>query len=162
MYVLEFYVKVEWFIFYEILVKFCEVVIVCFGIEVYIIIIVMIVLVKVCEKNYKYYYEVVMIYEEVIIWIKIIKIIIVIEMEMIVIIVKKCFLKVYVMIIIFGGVIIIIIFDRVIELCYEVYCYFKFMFGCWYQEILFKLKDVIVFYLRFGGEKLYGRILELF
>ncbi|KAK4663014.1 hypothetical protein QC763_601090 [Podospora pseudopauciseta] len=159
--VLEFHAKVEWSILYEISVKFREVVTVCFGTEAYIIITAMIALAKVCEKNHKHHHEAVTIYEEVITRIKTTKTTTVTETETTVTTVKKRLSKVYVTIITSGGATTTTTLDRAIELCYEAYLHLKLTLGCWHQETLLKLKDVIVLYLRLGGEKSHVRIVEL-
>ncbi|KAK0672772.1 hypothetical protein QBC41DRAFT_343650 [Cercophora samala] len=159
--VLEFHTKVEWSILYEISVKFREVVTVCFGAEAFIIITAMIALAKVCEKNHKHHHEAVTIYEEVITRIKTTKTTTVTETETTVTMVKKRLSNVYVTIITSGGATTTTTLDRAIELCYEAYLHLKLTLGCWHQQTLLKLKDVIVLYLRLGGEKSHVRIVEL-
>ncbi|KAK0745016.1 hypothetical protein B0T21DRAFT_448085 [Apiosordaria backusii] len=163
MHVLEFHakVKVEWSILYEISVKFREVVTVVYGADAFIIITAMISLAKICERHKEHHHEAVTIYEEVITRIKTTKTTTETVTETTITTVKKRLSKVYVTIIASGGTTTATTIDRAIELCYEAYLHLKLTLGCWHQETLLKLKDVIVLYLKLGGEKSHTRIVEL-
>ncbi|KAK4200337.1 hypothetical protein QBC40DRAFT_348659 [Triangularia verruculosa] len=161
MHVLEFHAKVEWSVLYEISVKFREVVTVCFEADAFIIITAMIALAKICERHEKHHHEAVTIYEEVITRIKTTKTTTETVTETTITTVKKRLSKVYVTIITSGGATTTTTLDRAIELCYEAYLHLKLTLGCWHQQTLLKLKDVIVLYLKLGGEKSHTRIVEL-
>ncbi|KAK4175999.1 hypothetical protein QBC36DRAFT_353351 [Triangularia setosa] len=161
MHALEFHAKVEWSILYEISVKFREVVTVCYGADAYIIITAMIALAEICGRHERHHHEAVTIYEEVITRIKTTKTTIKTVTETTITTVKKRLSKVYVTIITSGGATTTTTLDRAIELCYEAYLHLKLTLGCWHQETLLKLKDVIILYLKLGGEKSHVRIVEL-
>ncbi|KAK0630216.1 hypothetical protein B0T17DRAFT_488060 [Bombardia bombarda] len=162
-YVLEYHAKVELSVLYEISVKFRETVTVVFGASASILIVAMIALAKICERDEKHHHESITIYEEVIKRITTTKTTTTVVTETTITTVKKRLAKVYVTIITSGSGsnTTTTTVERAIAISLEVYAQLKVEFGCWHEKTLLKLKDIIILYQKLAGKESHGKIVEL-
>lgn len=162
-FVLEVHAKVEFSVLYKLSVQYKETVTVIFGNSSSKVLIALIALAKMCERHESHYHESVTIYEEVIKKTTTTKTTETTITERTVQTVKKRLSKLYVTIIISGktSTTTTTSFDRAIEICIEAYESLKLEFGCWHEETLLKLKDIVILYQKVATKAAHARMVQL-
>ena len=160
-YVLEFHAKIEFSVLYKLAVEYRETVIKRFGVSAPIVIKAMVALAMICEKHEEHYHESITIYEEVLKRTKMTTTTTTVAEETIVTTVKKRLSTMYVTIITSGKSTSTTTIERGIAISLEIYEHLKLEFGCWHDQTLAQLRELVVLYHKHGKhESTIIRLLE--
>ncbi|KAM0430428.1 hypothetical protein ACHAPT_005774 [Fusarium lateritium] len=160
-YVLETHIKVEFSVLYKISVEYKEVVITVYGKDSSAFTMALIAFAKMCEKSEKHEHEAVDIYEEVITKTTTTKTTTTVVTETMVHTVKKRLSKLYVTIITSGRDTKKVPLDRAILISVETYEHLKFTLGCWHEETLRQLRDVVTLYYKCNTKETHAKMIKL-
>ncbi|RSL82093.1 hypothetical protein CEP52_017051 [Fusarium oligoseptatum] len=160
-YVLEIHIKVEFSVLYKISVEYKEVVITVCGKDSHGFVVALIAFAKMCEKSEKHEHEAVDIYEEVIKKTTTTKTTTTVVTETMVHTVKKRLSKLYVTIITSGRETKKIPLDRAILISIETYEHLKLMLGCWHEETLHQLRDVVILHHKCNTKETHAKMTKL-
>lgn len=159
--VLEAHIKVEFSVLYKISVEYKEVMTTVCGKDSHAFTVALISFAKMCEKSEKHEHEAVDMYEEIIRKTTTTKTTTTAVTETMVHTVKKRLSKLYVAIITSGRETKKIPLDRAILISIETYEQLKLTLGCWHEEALRQLRDVVFLYHKCNTKETHAKMIKL-